>query len=291
MGCSLGRCLPCLDENLGAKSTWESDIKFSSSHLLGSSAGERGPILSTEKDALISLGSKIVSPVWEQDSNAVQCYNCSIAFTLVERRHHCRRCGNVFCERCSSKRIELLLFQLRTPARVCDNCFRIAPRENEFVGVHLPRLRAGTKVRKRGLLGSTVGELRLTREGDVLNFIEEGGKNKISIPLLQITDCTNVSDITFAMIWEKDRRAEIHFDAYGRGEKESWVRSVREAVARSRLPNVAEEVEAERKRRKAETARKLAMRRAFESAERRRENNKAKREKLREKYQNQNRPR
>ncbi|EEY63532.1 myotubularin-like protein [Phytophthora infestans T30-4] len=38
------------------------------------------------------------------------------------RRHHCRRCGNVFCDACSSARMPLVNSGFVTPVRVCAKC-------------------------------------------------------------------------------------------------------------------------------------------------------------------------
>ncbi|KAI9471218.1 hypothetical protein BX667DRAFT_509125 [Coemansia mojavensis] len=44
---------------------------------------------------------------WEPDSSAVSCRQCGRSFTLFLRRHHCRRCGLLFCDSCSSQRVLL----------------------------------------------------------------------------------------------------------------------------------------------------------------------------------------
>ncbi|TYZ59750.1 hypothetical protein PybrP1_009825 [[Pythium] brassicae (nom. inval.)] len=59
---------------------------------------------------------------WIPDSLAERCYGCHASFSLVLRRHHCRRCGNVFCDACSSARIPLLSAGFSTPVRVCEKC-------------------------------------------------------------------------------------------------------------------------------------------------------------------------
>ncbi|KAJ2776891.1 hypothetical protein H4R18_005436 [Coemansia javaensis] len=41
---------------------------------------------------------------WLPDSSADACCRCARWFTLFVRRHHCRRCGLVFCDACSSAR-------------------------------------------------------------------------------------------------------------------------------------------------------------------------------------------
>ena len=38
------------------------------------------------------------------------------------RRHHCRRCGKIVCNGCSTKRL-LIPAQSSDPVRVCDPCF------------------------------------------------------------------------------------------------------------------------------------------------------------------------
>jgi hypothetical protein len=34
------------------------------------------------------------------------CYNCEETFTMYRRRHHCRMCGQIFCDRCSSEVVD-----------------------------------------------------------------------------------------------------------------------------------------------------------------------------------------
>ncbi|KAG0046366.1 hypothetical protein BGZ83_008452 [Gryganskiella cystojenkinii] len=44
---------------------------------------------------------------WESDHKATECRECHRKFSLWLRRHHCRRCGHVVCDRCSSHRATL----------------------------------------------------------------------------------------------------------------------------------------------------------------------------------------
>eukprot|EP00092_Neocalanus_flemingeri_P046542 GFUD01052375.1.p1 GENE.GFUD01052375.1~~GFUD01052375.1.p1 ORF type:complete len:264 (+),score=85.11 GFUD01052375.1:114-905(+) len=61
--------------------------------------------------------------VWVPDSEANTCMHCKkVQFTLVNRRHHCRKCGVVCCNTCSSKRF-LLPAQSSKPLRVCMSCY------------------------------------------------------------------------------------------------------------------------------------------------------------------------
>eukprot|EP00658_Telonema_sp_P-2_P024065 TRINITY_DN19659_c0_g1_i2.p1 TRINITY_DN19659_c0_g1~~TRINITY_DN19659_c0_g1_i2.p1 ORF type:complete len:539 (+),score=123.73 TRINITY_DN19659_c0_g1_i2:192-1808(+) len=43
---------------------------------------------------------------WVKDNTVNACDSCGTAFSMFTRRHHCRRCGHIFCKDCCSK-IEL----------------------------------------------------------------------------------------------------------------------------------------------------------------------------------------
>eukprot|EP01117_Protostelium_nocturnum_P010394 TRINITY_DN3739_c0_g1_i1.p2 TRINITY_DN3739_c0_g1~~TRINITY_DN3739_c0_g1_i1.p2 ORF type:complete len:431 (+),score=119.20 TRINITY_DN3739_c0_g1_i1:418-1710(+) len=55
---------------------------------------------------------------WMEDGDATHCPLCNVAFTLFKRKHHCRRCGGIFCNKCSTSRH----FIHMQPARICDSC-------------------------------------------------------------------------------------------------------------------------------------------------------------------------
>lgn len=42
---------------------------------------------------------------WMNDSESDSCLECNSSFSLLLRRHHCRRCGGLFCDNCTSKRM------------------------------------------------------------------------------------------------------------------------------------------------------------------------------------------
>ncbi|KAI0089839.1 FYVE zinc finger-domain-containing protein [Irpex rosettiformis] len=97
--------------------------------------------------------------LWKPDSQASRCdiFLCSRKFSVFERKHHCRKCGGVFCAECSTHTTPLLdastLPFLNPPkstpissyaspespvvtARVCDNCW------DQIHGSKSPRSRA-----------------------------------------------------------------------------------------------------------------------------------------------------
>ncbi|KAI1697860.1 FYVE zinc finger domain-containing protein [Ditylenchus destructor] len=58
---------------------------------------------------------------WVPDDQCKNCTKCKRKFTRFRRRHHCRRCGQIFCAKCTKKKI--FLVQLNGKVRVCDWCF------------------------------------------------------------------------------------------------------------------------------------------------------------------------
>nr|XP_044993602.1 RUN and FYVE domain-containing protein 2 isoform X2 [Jaculus jaculus] len=58
--------------------------------------------------------------VWLKDKEATHCKLCEKEFSLSKRKHHCRNCGEIFCNACSDN--ELPLPSSPKPVRVCDSC-------------------------------------------------------------------------------------------------------------------------------------------------------------------------
>ncbi|KAI8880802.1 hypothetical protein K501DRAFT_149738, partial [Backusella circina FSU 941] len=50
---------------------------------------------------------------------------CKVQFSLFQRRHHCRRCGLIICQRHSLNRLPLFSNRHDNAIwhRVCDSCF------------------------------------------------------------------------------------------------------------------------------------------------------------------------
>ncbi|CAO2581462.1 FYVE, RhoGEF and PH domain-containing protein 6 [Lemmus lemmus] len=74
-----------------------------------------------KKEEVSPLGSK--APIWIPDTRATMCMICTSEFTLTWRRHHCRACGKIVCQACSSNKYGLDYLK-RQLARVCEHCFQ-----------------------------------------------------------------------------------------------------------------------------------------------------------------------
>ena len=73
---------------------------------------------------------EFIPPRWIPDEEVHFCSNnngnppcLNREFDWVNRKHHCRHCGQIFCDDCSSKKALLpVAFGLRDPQRVCNQC-------------------------------------------------------------------------------------------------------------------------------------------------------------------------
>lgn len=61
--------------------------------------------------------------VWLKDSQVSRCKQCNKDFGVLRRKHHCRNCGSIFCNECSSRNCFIPDSTYTTQERVCDGCF------------------------------------------------------------------------------------------------------------------------------------------------------------------------
>lgn len=66
---------------------------------------------------------------WVSDKLCAECQHCRQLFTMRRRRHHCRKCGHIFCAACSDRELQLPIAADGQeaagvkPQRVCRPCF------------------------------------------------------------------------------------------------------------------------------------------------------------------------
>lgn len=69
---------------------------------------------------------QLVRRSWQPDESAQTCCICKTRFGGLKRRHHCRQCGRVVCNKCCSEKMMLPHYGFAEPERVCDPCKPVA---------------------------------------------------------------------------------------------------------------------------------------------------------------------
>lgn len=115
------------------------------------SSGFEFPPMDSKNVVSAALVETMTAPEWT-DSDV--CMRCRTAFGTFNRKHHCRNCGNVFDQDCSSKTMALPWFGVGQDVRVCDGCF--AKRAPTSKAVSLARSKSAAQLPSgRGGAGSS----------------------------------------------------------------------------------------------------------------------------------------
>lgn len=63
----------------------------------------------------------------DQETDHCQFDRCPTRFSFFQRKHHCRKCGSIICQKHSGNRLPLFHHRKNTVnghwSRVCDHCF------------------------------------------------------------------------------------------------------------------------------------------------------------------------
>ncbi|MCJ8739749.1 hypothetical protein PDJAM_G00050780 [Pangasius djambal] len=69
------------------------------------------------------LTDQVAPPYWRPNAEITECHGCKRVFEEAERKHHCRACGEGFCQACSTRSMPVPERGWgRNPVRVCDAC-------------------------------------------------------------------------------------------------------------------------------------------------------------------------
>uniref|UniRef100_A0A8C6UMT4 Zinc finger FYVE-type containing 21 n=2 Tax=Neogobius melanostomus TaxID=47308 RepID=A0A8C6UMT4_9GOBI len=82
-------------------------------------------------------------PRWVPDRECSRCMQCDTKFDFIRRKHHCRRCGRCFCDKCCSKKLPLPRMCFVDPVRQCSDCSLVSQRELDFYDKQLKVLLGG----------------------------------------------------------------------------------------------------------------------------------------------------
>jgi hypothetical protein len=72
-----------------------------------------------------------VAPLWEPNEASKFCSVCVEEFSLLRRRHHCRKCGKLVCAECSENSM-IIKHSTMKAERVCDTCFSMSQNKIEL---------------------------------------------------------------------------------------------------------------------------------------------------------------
>lgn len=113
----------CLDLLLKLYAAKALDFKIIEVHLVSTSTDD------TSIDSnygLFQMPKEIpAKDKWIADGETNHCMCCKRQkFSLLTRRHHCRRCGRVVCSSCTLNRIQLKEVYSDMPVRVCLDCYQ-----------------------------------------------------------------------------------------------------------------------------------------------------------------------
>ncbi|KAH8232382.1 hypothetical protein KR032_005235 [Drosophila birchii] len=88
---------------------------------------------------------------WTRDEEASHCMCCRrAAFTMLMRRHHCRRCGRVVCYACSTHRMRIPELYDELEVRICNDCASSSAPRDQVDGVSSERSTVSGSVSSSG---------------------------------------------------------------------------------------------------------------------------------------------
>jgi chromosome segregation ATPase len=76
--------------------------------------------LGAELTEVMNQLNEVSTRQWEDSKDCKNCANCKEKFTIKRRKHHCRNCGQVFCNACTPHTAKTTTS--KKPVRVCTPC-------------------------------------------------------------------------------------------------------------------------------------------------------------------------
>ncbi|XP_054683400.1 zinc finger FYVE domain-containing protein 21 isoform X3 [Grus americana] len=111
---------------------------------------------------------------------------CETKFDFITRKHHCRRCGKCFCDKCCSKKVPLPRMCFVDPVRQCAECALISQKETEFYDKQLKVLMNGATFFVT-LGTSDKPELMVCRLSNNQRYLVLDGDSHYEIEIIQIS--------------------------------------------------------------------------------------------------------
>ncbi|XP_007055801.2 zinc finger FYVE domain-containing protein 1 [Chelonia mydas] len=138
------------------------------------------------------LTDQIAPAYWRPNSQILNCNKCGTSFKDNDTKHHCRACGEGFCDSCSSKTRPVPERGWGpAPVRVCDNC-------HDSRGIRLDVPESQTEEEGGTLIARKVGEAVQNTLGAVvtaidipLGLVKDAARPAYWVPDHEILHCHN----------------------------------------------------------------------------------------------------
>ncbi|WAQ96335.1 ZFY21-like protein [Mya arenaria] len=122
---------------------------------------------------------------WQPDQEAVTCPLCKCKFGGLKRRHHCRQCGLVVCNKCCNEKVPLPQLGIEEPERVCEACRPVTS------AVTKSRVLEKTQPNKGKILMDGLSALTIYCKSQAfLNTVLDSGGLSAILPLCRCPDGT-----------------------------------------------------------------------------------------------------
>lgn len=138
------------------------------------------------------LTDQIAPAYWKPNSLILVCHKCHTVFQDNDTKHHCRACGEGFCDGCSSKAAPVPERGWGLgPVRVCDVCFEQRASYAELLEAELEEEEGGTLARKVGeAVTNTIGVV-VTAIDIPLGLVKDAARPAYWVPDQDILSCHN----------------------------------------------------------------------------------------------------
>lgn len=189
-----------------------------------------------------------VLPNWLRDKEALLCFGCHNKFSTSIRRHHCRRCRLIFCNKCSSQKSHIVLLKTSKPVRVCNRCSRELVEENAYLEYDLPKLQKGNNFKTKAAFGifrlsSKFVCLRLLSDGHTLVYDDDSSNDITEIPAKIITNIALSGFATFDIVTDPKTYT---FEAENADICENWTDMLKNFMSNYHTRPLKEVVEEEK---------------------------------------------
>ena len=155
--------------------------------------------------AIRSMTNEFVGPRWDLDDEVRACRRCFSEFDWLNRRHHCRFCGKIFCGNCANKFMLLPVeFRFQDPQRVCEQCaVLLLPQQLMLVSENANHNRLDIIdvddlcMRNCNLPFSTTMESEIRKASySILNLVSQGCIDDRSLPMDLLKQARGIAFLT-----------------------------------------------------------------------------------------------